>query len=183
MGKLTTKQKKLLQEIDEIRNIAYGYDESMTTYALGLERYETIRNRVLSDCVLIEEAMGIFIMDHILSDSKRWKSIKYFGRIKRFLVLSDEILSRISPFVKYNILNKFLKKSKRWHQVKKILPELFNLRNTFAHFYTIDYTKEKRGTYKKRDIFQTKTFKEYRKDMGKVFDFFIKPLYFGKQGR
>jgi len=173
MKKSTIKQKRLLLDIEKIREIAYRYSESIQTESLEQERTELIRNRILSDCVMLEEAMGNVIMNYILQDSSKWKSIKYFGRIKRFTILCDDILGHIPSFHKLKILNKFMKIPRK---LEKTIRKLFDLRNTFAHTHTTDYTVAKKVLYNKKSIFEINAFAEYCVDFSETLHFFLKQI-------
>ena len=176
--KLTKLQKKILDEIQHIRNIAYEYrgkDNAITTITLEIERGALIRNRVLLDCLLIEEAMSLIIMDYILQDSSKWRTIKYFGRIKRFLLFYDDILAHIPPFQKLDALKKIITLPKK---IENTMRKIFNLRNIFSHVYTIDYTKLRRVQYNGGNIFNIGKFEKYIDDSSKVIGFLLKRIKF-----
>ncbi|MDH5768645.1 MAG: hypothetical protein OEZ31_06780 [Nitrospirota bacterium] len=122
---------------------------------------------------MIEEAMSIIIMDYILQDSSKWKSIRYFGRIKRFLLFYDMILAHIPPFQKLNILKKIIKIPKK---TEKMMRKIFNLRNVFSHVFTIDYTQFKKIQYKEGSIFSATKFEEYVDDANEVLNFVLKRI-------
>jgi len=162
--KAITKEKKLLQEIEHIRDLAYRHAEAdyptrVTT--LEIERNALIRTRVLLDCLLAEEAMGLIIMDYVLQDSPKWTKIKYFGRVKRYRLLYDKVLAHVPPYQKLNILKDILKVPRK---IEKALCRLFSLRNVFAHVYTIDYTKADQMGYDGQSIFDLDGFEKYVQD-------------------
>jgi len=159
--KLSKKGKQLQGEIERIKNTAYkfrGDDCANRITVLKMERDAIIRSRVLLDCLMIEEVMSLIIMDYVLHDSPKWKSIKYFGRIKRYRLLYDKILTYIPPFQKLNILKDIINLPRN---IERILRRIFNLRNVLAHVFTIDYTKEQEVEYAGRTIFDVDGFEKY----------------------
>ena len=161
---------KLRLEIEAIRKtIMHGIQEDK--YTLELEKEKLIKGQVLSDCTVIEEAMSVLIMDYILKDSKKWKEIDYFGRIKRFLLLYDEILGHIPPFQKLNIVRKIIRIPKK---IENTTLKVFNLRNVFSHSFTLDYTKRKRILYDGVSILNPVNFEKYFNDSVEAKRFFIK---------
>jgi len=171
--KLTPTIKKLRQEIDELYKFILGHlaTGEFEKDALDKEKEKLIEIQIISDCTLIEEAMNIIIMKHILRDSKSWQKIRYFGRIKRFMILYDEILGHISPFQKINIVKKFSPIPKK---IESATHKIFNLRNVFAHHHTIDYTKKRRILYDGMSIFDINNFKKYWDDSIGAKCFFIR---------
>jgi len=167
------KIKRLRQEIEEIRKL---FDESIPKGkfhedALQIEKEKMIKSQVISDCTLVEEVLSIIIMDHILKDSKRWREVKYFGRTKRFRMLYDEILGRISPFQKIEIVKQLIKLP---HKIESTTRKIFDLRNLFAHTYTLDYTKKRKILYNGVNIFDVENFKKYWDDSIDMKRFFIR---------
>jgi len=171
--RLTPTIKKLRREIDELYKFILSHLESgkFKKDALEKEKQKLIEIQIISDCTLIEESMNIIIMKNILKDSKSWQNIRYFGRIKRFMILYDEILGHISPFQKINIVKKFSPIPKR---IESTTHKIFGLRNVFAHHHTIDYTKEKRILYDGVSIFDINSFKKYWGDSVDVKRYFIR---------
>jgi len=158
---LSKKEKKLQEEIELIKDIAYKFKGDAHTNritTLQMERDTLIRSRVLFDCLMIEEAMSLIIMDYVLQDSPKWKNIKYFGRIKRYRMLYDKVLAHIPPFQKLSMLKEIIDLPPNIH---KILRRIFGLRNVLAHVFTIDYTKEQEVEYAGRTIFNVDAFVKY----------------------
>lgn len=164
MRKRTAKETKLLQEIEQIRNLAYrhmGSNHRTRVAALEIERDALIRTRVLLDCLMAEEAMCLIIMDYVLRDSPKWTRIKYFGRIKRYRIFYDAVLSHIPPYQKLMIVRDILKVPRK---IEKMLRRLFGLRNIFAHTFTIDYTKADQVEYGGLSILNLDAFERYVDD-------------------
>jgi len=159
-AKLTSTIKKLRYEINELNKFILGHlaTGKFEKDALQKEKEKLIEIQIISDCTLIEEFMNIIIMRHVLKDSKSWRKIRYFGRIKRFMILYDDILGHISPFQKINIVKKF---SPIPRKIESTTRNIFDLRNVFAHHHTIDYTKKRRILYDGVSIFDINNFKKY----------------------
>ncbi len=174
--KLTPTIKKLRQEIDELyKFILEAVPEGkFQRDALQKEKGKLIEIQIISDCTLLEEAMNIIIMKNILKDSKSWRKIRYFGRIKRFMILYNDILGHISPFQKVNIVKKLLPIPRK---IESTTRNIFNLRNVFAHHHTIDYTKKRRILYDGVSIFDINNFKKYWDDSIDVKHYFIRQAW------
>lgn len=174
--KLTPTIKKLRQEIDELYRFILSHTATgeFEKDALQKEKEKLIEIQIISDCTLLEEAMNIIIMKNILKDSKSWQEIRYFGRIKRFMILYDDILGRISPFNKINIVKKLLSISRK---IESSTRNIFDLRNVFAHHHTIDYTKKRRILYDGVSIFDMNNFKKYWDDSIEVKHYFIEQAW------
>lgn len=164
--------RKLYQEIEEL--MAFKMDNipegKFQKDALKIEKEKLIRSQVISDCTVIEELMSLTIMNEILKDSERWKRIKTFGHIKRFIIFYDEILSLIPPFRKLDIVKQF---SRIPDKTERITRKIFDLRNLFAHNYTL-YKKEKKILYNGVSMFDVSNFKTYCEDSTGTIRFFVR---------
>jgi hypothetical protein len=101
---------QLKKEIAELRELAFGApDDSPFPEAEynKIERDSIIRARVLLDCALIEELTALTIMHFVLIDSKKWREVKYFGRIKRYQIFYDDVLGRLPARHKMAVVKKF----------------------------------------------------------------------------
>ena len=162
--------KALRKEVEEIEDLLRWSRQNKDV--LELEKQEMIRAQILLDSTMIEEAINILIMSIILKDSEQFKNIEFFGRIKRFVVFYDDILGRIFGQQKLDIVNRFRRIPR---EIEKTTRSIFNLRNLFAHVFTVsDYTKAKRLNYKGQSILEIETFKQYHKDAQRAKDYFIK---------
>lgn len=171
--KQSAKETRLLREIERIRDLAYRYvgpDRLTRVAALQIERGALIRTRVLLDCLMAEEAMGLIIMDYVLGDSPRWTRIKYFGRIKRYRILYDEVLGHLSPYQKFSIVRSILRIPRK---IENALRRLFALRNVFAHTFTLDYTKAGQVAYGGLSIFDLGAFERYMEDANEAICYLV----------
>ena len=174
--KPTAKERNLLKEMERIRAIAYRYagnERATRVKTLKIERDALIRTRVLLDCLMIEEAMSLIIMDYVLQDSPKWKSIKYFGRIKKYRLLYEKVLAHIPPFQKLNTVKDILKIPRR---IEKTMRRIFSLRNVLAHVFTIDYTREDDVDYAGRSIFDLDNFENYVEEANEAVVYLIAKL-------
>jgi len=137
---------------------------------LEIERECIIRARVLLDCAMIEEITAIIIMDHILDDSPKWNQIKYFGRIKKYRVLYDDVFGRLPARHKLAVVKKFIKIPKT---ISKTIQRMFALRDVFAHVATLDYSKRKDLKYKGNNILSEAGFRSYIQDSREAIAFLI----------
>ncbi|MFZ2146095.1 MAG: hypothetical protein WAV28_02650 [Sedimentisphaerales bacterium] len=154
----------LKKEITKLREIAFGAPENSpfpeATY-LEIERESIVRARVLLDCAMVEELTAIIIMDHVLSDSPKWNQIKYFGRIKRYHVLYDDVLGRLPARYKLAVAKKFIRIPKA---ISKTMQRMLALRDIFAHVRTLDYTKRVGLDYMGKNILSEAGFRSYVED-------------------
>jgi hypothetical protein len=171
--RLTKRQKRIVNEIERIRGAAYNYDN--VAVSLEAEKEGLVRIRILLDCLLIEEAMSLIIMDYVLQDSPKWKATTYFGRTKRYHLFYDDILGHIPPFQKLNILKDVIKIPKK---LENILRKIFNLRNVFSHVFTVDYTNLRKMQYNGKTLFDIDAFEKFVNDADQVVIFLLKRLKF-----
>lgn len=172
-SKRTSRSDRLKKEIEELRTIAFGAPEhlpfSESDY-LEIERESIVRARVLLDCAMVEEATAIIIMDHLLDDSPKWQQIEYFGRIKRYRVLYEDVLGRLPARHKLAITKKFIRIPKN---IADTIQRMLALRDIFAHVRTLDYTKQKSLLYKGNNVLSKAGFQSYVQDSINAVGFLI----------
>lgn len=155
---------RLKKEITELREMAFGAPEHSPfpeAAYLDIERESIVRARVLLDCAMVEELTAIIIMDHVLADSPKWNQIKYFGRIKRYHVLYDDVLGRLPARYKLSVAKKFIRIPKT---ISKTIQRMLALRDLFAHVRTLDYTKRRELDYRGKSILSKAGFQSYVED-------------------
>ena len=75
-SKRSARSDRLKKEIEELRMIAFAAPEDSPfpeADYLEIERESIVRDRVLLDCAMIEEATAIIIMDQLFHDSPKWR--------------------------------------------------------------------------------------------------------------
>lgn len=155
---------RLEREIGELRKLAFTPPKNSSipdAQYLEFERDSVVRARVLLDCALVEEAAAIIIMDHVLADCPKWNEIKYFGRIKRYIIFYDDILGRLPARHKMAVVKKFIRVPKG---ILKTVERMLALRDVFAHVRTLDYTKKRALDYKGQSILSKTGFESYLRD-------------------
>jgi len=87
MKNLTSKEKRIIREIEQIRDIIYEYSEKdpewikeARPYKLDIERDELIRNFIISHHLLTEEFLNTKLLGYF---------IKYKGSSKRYQFLKN----------------------------------------------------------------------------------------------
>lgn len=126
---------------------------------------------MLLDCAMIEEVTAIIIMDNVFDDSPKWNQIKFFGRIKKYRVLHDDVLGRLPARYKLAVVKKFIRIPKT---ISETIQRMLALRDVFAHVRTLDYSK-RRGLYYKGDNILSETgFRSYVQDSSDAVAFLIK---------
>ncbi len=171
--KHSARSDRLKKEIEELRMIAFGAPEhspfSEADY-LDIERESIVRARVLLDCAMVEEVTAVIIMDHVLDDSPKWNQIKYFGRIKKYRVLFDDVLGRLPARYKLAVAKKFIRIPKA---ISKTIQRTLALRDLFAHVRTLDYSKRTDLEYKGDNILSETGFRTYMQDSCEAVAFLI----------
>jgi hypothetical protein len=167
------RRRRLENEIAELRELAFSRpNDSPFPEAdyLEIERESVVRARVLLDCAMLEEASALIIMDHVLADCPKWHEIEYFGRIKRYRILYDDILGRVPARHKMRVVGKFIRVPKK---ISKAAERMLALRDLFAHVRTLDYTRKQALQYKGQSILSKLGFQSYLKDSTDVVAFLI----------
>ena len=166
---------KLQREIEKLGIVAFGPPEESSSFResdyLEMQREGIIRARVLLDCAIIEEITAIIIMDHILDDCSKWNQTNYFGRIKKYRVLYDDVLGRLPARHKLAVVKKFIRIPKA---IYKTIERMLALRDLFAHVATLDYTKRKALKYRGNNILSEAGFRSYIQDSREAIAFLIK---------
>jgi len=163
-SKRSPRSDRLRKEIEDLRRIAFGplkHSSFPEAEYLDIERESIVRARVLLDCAMVEEAAAIIIMDHVLDDSPKWNQIKYFGRIKKYRVLYDDVLGRLPARQKLAVIKKFIRVPKT---ISDTIQRMLALRDVFAHVRTLDYLKRKDLEYKGKNILSEAGFQSYMQD-------------------
>jgi hypothetical protein len=171
--KRPSRSDRLKEQIAKFREIAFGepeYSPFPETVYLEIERESIVRARVLLDCAMVEEVSAVIIMDHVLDDSPKWNQIKYFGRIKKYRVLYDDVLGRLPARYKLGVAKKFIRIPKT---ISKTIQKMLALRDVFAHVRTLDYRRRKDLQYKGNNILSEKGFRSYVQDSCEAVAFLI----------
>ena len=171
--KRSARSDRLKKEIKKLSRIAFGaprHSPFPEAEYLQIEHESIVRARVLLDCAMVEEVTSIIIMDHVLDDSKKWNQIKYFGRIKKYRVLYDDVLGRLPARHKLAVAKKFIRIPKT---IYNTIQRMLALRDVFAHVSTLDYSKRKDLEYKGNNILSEKGFRSYIQDSCEAVAFLI----------
>jgi hypothetical protein len=110
-------------------------------------------------------------MDHVLDDSPKWNQIRYFGRIKKYHMLYDEVLGRLPARYKLAIAKKFIRLPKT---ISKIIQRILALRDVFAHVRILDHSKRRDLDYKGENILSEAGFQSYMQDSSDAIAFLVK---------
>jgi len=159
MKNLTSKEKRTIEEIEQIRDIIYGYSEEdpewikeVRPYKLDIERDELIRNFIISHHLLTEEFLNTKLLGYF---------IKYKRNSKRYRFFEEFILQRLTYREKLELAYKANLISKG---IYKFLEELNSLRNKCAHRCFLKDKKIKL-LYKGKDLLRIKNFKDFAEDV------------------
>ena len=157
-----------------MRELAFGHPQN-SPYPdadyLEIERDSIVRARVLLDCASVEELSALIIMNHVLASDSKFNEIMYFGRIKRYQVLYDQVLGRLPARFKMSVVRKFIRLPK---QVSQTVERMLALRDVFAHVCTLDYSQRRKLEYKGHNILSKAGFAAYVHDSREAKAFLIK---------
>ncbi len=160
----TERYRRIERQIVEMRELAFGRQQN-SRYPdadyLEIERDSIVRARVLLDCALVEEMSALIIMNHVLASDSKFNEITYFGRIKRYHVLYDQVLGRLPARFKMSVVRKFIRVPR---QVSQTVERMLALRDVFAHVCTLDYNQRRNLEYKGQNILSTAGFAAYVHD-------------------
>jgi hypothetical protein len=100
MENLSTRERRILREIDRIRNIIYGHDstdaewiKNVRPYKLTIERDELIRNFVISRHLLVDGFLDVAIREYFVKVKHPTQSrrVKNFQVILRHLTFREKV--------------------------------------------------------------------------------------------
>lgn len=159
MKNLTPKERKIIKEIESIKNAIYGYSENdqewikeVRPYKLEIERDELIRDFIISHHLLTEEFLNTELVKYF---------IKYKRSSKRYKLFEEFILKNLTYKEKADLAFKAAIISKNNYE---FLKELNYLRNKCAHRW---FLKDKRIKllYKGKDLLKLRNFKKFIEDV------------------
>ena len=159
MKNLTSKEKRIINEIEEIRDIIYGYSEKdpewikeVRPYKFAIERDELIRNFIISHHLLTEEFLNAELLKYFVKYKKGSKRYYFF---EEFILRKLTYREKIELTYKANLISE---------GAYKFLEELNSLRNKCAHRW---FLKDKRIKllYKGKDLLKIKNFKDFVEDI------------------
>jgi len=177
---LTSKQKKIIKELDEIYaaigldywNIEY-YDRESRTAVLELQMRKAIVGEIIVQYTLIDEMMNWAICRHFFGTSK--SSIKLWGT-KKFQNFNYYILESLYLLQKLKLIQTFRRRIPK--NIVEDICLLNDLRNAVAHAFFPEnlrrYKKWGKAVYKGKDIFTVEGISLFMGDMERVNDFFLK---------
>jgi hypothetical protein len=177
MRNLSRQEKKILNEIEQIKNIMYGYDRELNSndrewrdirpVRLQIERDNLIRAHVIHQHLWIDEFLNSMISDYFLRLKSRRRS-------KRYRIFDNFVRDRLDFSEKVNLVKQIEKIPKG---ILGRIWEVDTLRNGIAHYYFPEIRPKKVG-YKGKNIFDVNVFKQFVEDMREVSKFIIDELFF-----
>jgi len=165
MKNLTKEERKILNEINQIRSIVYSYDKNdpewikeARPYKLAMERDELIRDFIISHHLLTEEFLNTELLKYF---------IKYSEKSKHFKLFEDFILDKLSYKEKIDLAYKANIISEGAY---KFLEKLNVLRNKCAHRWFLKDKKVKL-LYEGEDLLNIKNFEQFVDDIFTAHEF------------
>lgn len=159
MKNLTSKEKRIINEIEKIRDVIYGYSEEdpewikeVRPYKLGIERDELIRNFIISHHLLTEEFLNTELLKYFIRYKRRSDRYRFF---EEFILQKLTYKEKVELAYKTNLISK---------GAYKFLEELNSLRNKCAHRWFLKDKKIKL-LYNGKDLLKIKNFKDFVEDV------------------
>jgi hypothetical protein len=173
-GVLSSLQKKLLAELEEVAELArldyvniLDYDPEERTARLRLMQNQIVRSQIIADYTFVNEMLGSAICHYFFGKKrgfiKLWKT-------KRFNTFNYYILEVLSLTEKLRLVKAITKVPK---PVAADIEALNALRNGLAHAFFPENLRSAKPVYKGKDIFSHDGLQRFIEDMSKVSDFFV----------
>ncbi len=173
-GVLSSLQKKLLAELEEVAELArldyvniLDYDPEERTARLRLMQNQIVRSQIIADYTFVDEMLGSAICHYFFGKKrgfiKLWKT-------KRFKTFNYYILEVLSLTEKLRLVKAITKVPK---PVAADIEALNALRNGLAHAFFPENLRSAKPVYKGKDIFSHDGLQRFIEDMSKVSDFFV----------
>jgi len=169
MKNLSPAEKRIIKEIESIRNIVYEYDlededwiKEARPHKLAIERDELIRGYIILEHLLVDEFFNLTISN-------------YFTRqlgAKKTRIFDESVLEKLNYLQKLEIVREI-------KQIPgKILDKMYTLNTLRRQCAHIFYLRGKRRglRHKGKSIFVIKNFKKLVEDMSKI-DAFIQESF------
>jgi hypothetical protein len=174
-GSLTTKQKALVRELEELFELlsldfydvkSYAKDERTTR--LELMRRTAIRAEVVTKYVLVDEYLNGELCDHFFG---RKRSYITLWKTKRFQYFNHHFLEELSLMQKLRYVKAFRKIPKG---IAVDIERLNALRNGVAHAFFPENLRKSQPIWKGRELFSLEGLKAFALDMETVIEFFVR---------
>ena len=172
---LTTKQKELIKELDEItsllsldfQNIGEYEKEARTPY-LNAAKDKIIRGQVIIWYTLIDEFLNMELCHYFFG--KKQSFIKLW-KTKKFQNFNHHILEELYLLQKLRFLKSIKKVPKN---ISGDIERINYLRNALAHSFFPENLKKSKPVYKGKNIFSLEGLNLLSEDFDKIFTYFLK---------
>lgn len=172
--KLTKKQKRLIEELDEIFALLemdywkiQEYPAEFRTVTLELQKNQIIRSAVVIQYTLIDEHLNNQICKYFFgaktSFIKLWKT-------RKFQVFNYHILENLYLLQKLSLVKDIIKIPKK---IVANIEKVNALRNSLTHAFFPENLRKYKPTYKEKNIFTLEGIKLFMEDMSVINDFFL----------
>jgi len=176
MRNLSRQEKKILKEIEEIRNIIYEYDRELNNndkewkdirpVRLQFERDNLIRAYVIHEHLWIDEFLSLMISGYFLR-------VKSPRRSKRYRIFDNFVRDRLDFSEKVTLVKQIRKIPKN---ILSRIWDINTLRNAIAHYYFPEI-RPKKVRCRGKDIFEVSGFKQLVEDMDEANKFILYKLF------
>jgi hypothetical protein len=176
--RLTSKQKSLISEINELSSLlslnpVELIEEAETghelTARLALAKDHIVRSGILMEYTLIDEFLNM-ALTHSLYPGSEDGSYPRLWRRKSFQNFNYYVLERLSLLAKLDFVAATWKVPK---PVVSYIQTVNSIRNGLAHSFFPENLRGKRTSYKGKSIYTLDGFKALREDSAQVHEFFF----------
>jgi hypothetical protein len=172
--RLTPKQKKLVEELDELSdllNLDYQnileYEKEGRTAYLESARDKIIRGQVIIWYTLVDEFLAMEISRYYFG---RKRSFPDLWRTKHFQVFNYHILEELHLLQKLRHVKAIMEIPR---SILRTIERLNSLRNGLAHSFFPENLRKSEPKWKGINIFSIEGVRALQEDMDEVFDYFI----------
>jgi hypothetical protein len=180
VSRLTSKQKRLLTELDDLsqrlsldywnfRESADSGDE--LTARLDLAKRTLIIGEIVTTYVFFDEMLNFIVSNYYFGAERSFPDL---WRTKSFQRFNYYVLEKLSSLQKLALVREIRSIPK---SVVAYLHKLSDLRNALAHAFFPENLRGQRTNYKQKSIFDLAGFTEWEKDRDNAVGFFFKTLF------
>lgn len=178
-AQLTTKQRTLLNEIDQIYSLLemdyfgiLAYPAESRTVRLELARRHAIRGEVITQHTLIDERLSSVLCDYFFgrqrSHIKLWKT-------KKFRHFNYHVLQELSLLKKLAFVREVINVPS---PIANDIERINGVRNALAHAFFPENLKKPRLEYKTKPVFSYDGIKLVLDDCSAIYKYFDKKRYY-----
>ena len=172
--KVTSKQKDLIKELDEITSLLTldyqnidKYEKQGRTFYLQAAKDKMIRGQIIIWYALVDELLNMELCNYFFG---RKKTFVKLWKTKKFQNFNHHILEELYLLQKLRFVKSIRKIPKN---ISSDIERLNYLRNGLAHSFFPENLKKSRPIYKGKNVFTIEGLKILNEDFERIFNFFL----------